>query len=68
MFKRETVKHISILIVVTLIITMMSAFVLPKNTKADEVETTAEQETTEPTPEDPDEYELVAHRGFSGNR
>ena len=67
MFKRETVKHISILIVVTLIITMMSAFVLPKNTKADEVETTAEQETTEPTPEDPDEYELVAHRGFSGN-
>ena len=45
MFKRETVKHISILIVVTLIISMMSAFVLPKNTKADEVETTAEQET-----------------------
>jgi len=72
MFKRETVKQISILIVVTLIISMMSAFVLPKNTKADEIETTEqvetttpEQETTEPTPVDPDEYELVAHRGYS---
>ncbi len=74
MFRKESLQQISVLIVMTLIITMMSAFVLPKNTKADETETNAEQvethaqeqETTEPVPVDPDEYELVAHRGYSG--
>ena len=70
MFRKETVQQISILIVATLIISMMSAFVLPKNTKADEIETTEQVETTTPEqettePVNPDEYEMVAHRGYS---
>ena len=58
MIKEKIIKKISILVALALIITSMSAFVAPNNTKADE------QETTEVT--DPDAYEMVAHRGFSG--
>lgn len=66
MFREKIAKQISILVALTLIIGLMSAFVLPKNTRADEVETTTQEETTAPEPVDPDEYEMVAHRGFSG--
>ncbi len=59
MIKEKIIKKLSILIALTLIITSMSAFVLPENARADE------EETTE-APANPDEYELVAHRGFSG--
>lgn len=71
MIRGRMTKRISVLIAVTLIICSMSAFILPKNTKADNTEevTTSQEETTpeETTqPVDPDKYELIAHRGFSG--
>lgn len=71
MLRDRIKKQISILIALTLIIGLMSAFVMSKNTKAEEQqtttpqETTTEQETTEPTPVNPDEFEMVAHRGYS---
>ena len=39
-------KQISVLIALTLIIGLMSAFVMSKNTKAEEQQTTTPQETT----------------------
>ena len=73
MLRDKLAKQISIIVILTLIIGLMGAFVLPKNTKAQEETTVAQQvttvpETTEPEttkPVDPDEYELVAHRGLS---
>ncbi len=63
MLKDKIIKQISTLIVLTLIIGLMSAFVLPKNTEADEQETTETEESSEVVV--PDEYELIAHRGYS---
>ncbi|MCR5430096.1 MAG: fibronectin type III domain-containing protein [Eubacterium sp.] len=87
MFKNSFLKKISLCLTITLIICSVSAFVLPKNTKAEETESTAPQveattvqnettiaqqettmsqeETTTSEPVNPDEYELVAHRGLS---
>ena len=101
MFCKNTIKNLSIVITITLIISLMSAFVIPEKTRAEEQKatevetveqsaeniksgepeettekvTTAAETTTEETttqeetttkPVDPDAYEMVAHRGFSG--
>ena len=68
--RQSILKQISLIITIALIISTMSAFVLPKNTKAEEnvnLQSNLEEETTEEEiPAQPDEYEMVAHRGYSG--
>lgn len=64
MLRDRIKKQISILIALTLIIGLMSAFVLPENTKAEE-NNAQQEENVDPEPTIPDEYELVAHRGYS---
>lgn len=64
MLRDKIKKQISILIALTLIIGLMSAFVLPENTKAEE-KNAQQEETVDPEPTIPDEYEMVAHRGYS---